>query len=316
MKFSVVVATYRRLAYVRQLIASLEKQRLDHDDFELILVSDGPDGALEQYLTARENTLINLRYCFLPVNRGPAFARNTGASLANGSFLAFTDDDCQPDPVWLEAYDAATAACAGCIFTGRVKVPLSDRPRDYERNTAGLESAEFITANCLVSAKVFRTAGMFDTRFRKAWREDSDLHFTLLEMGHKIVKVEEALVIHSVRNASWGISLKEQSKGIYEALLYKKHKMLYKRRIAATPPLDYYLMLFALVTLIFSEHTLQAVAFTAWAILYFRFVARRLNSNSLAPKHVAEMLITSLMIPFLSIFWRIRGAFRFNIFFL
>ena len=31
---------------------------------------------------------------------------------------------------------------------GRVVVPLPERPTDYERDAAGLEGTEFVTANC------------------------------------------------------------------------------------------------------------------------------------------------------------------------
>ena len=33
--------------------------------------------------------------------RGPAANRNAGALRARGEWLAFTDDDCVPDPNWL-----------------------------------------------------------------------------------------------------------------------------------------------------------------------------------------------------------------------
>ena len=58
--------------------------------------------------------------------------------------------------------------------------PCRDRPTDYERDAAGLEGAEFVTANCFCRRDVLEAVGGFDERFAAAWREDSDLHFTLL----------------------------------------------------------------------------------------------------------------------------------------
>lgn len=46
-----------------------------------------------------------------------------------------------------------------------------------------------------------------------------------------------------------------------------------------------------------------------------RFVAARLKGASLAPAHVAEMLLTSVAIPFLSLYWRVRGALHFRVLF-
>ena len=43
---------------------------------------------------------------------------------------------------------------------------------------------------------------------------------------------------------------------------------------------------------------------------------RRLEGASRRPSHVAEMVVTSALIPFLSIYWRLRGAWRFRVLFL
>lgn len=48
---------------------------------------------------------------------GPGAARNDGARAAQGELLAFTDDDCLPDPGWLRALCAASAP--GTMVGGR-----------------------------------------------------------------------------------------------------------------------------------------------------------------------------------------------------
>jgi hypothetical protein len=58
------------------------------------------------------------------------------------------------------------------------------------------------------------------------------------------------------------------------------------------------------------------IALGVWTVLMGRFLARRLRGNSHAPLHVLEMLTTSLLIPFLSIFWRLYGAVKFRVWFL
>ena len=78
-----------------------------------------------------------------------------------------------------------------------------------------------------------------DERFSAAWREDSDLHFTLLLHGGQIDRVPSALVVHPVRPARWGVSLNQQRKSLFNALLYKKHPRLYRQRIRPWPPWDY-----------------------------------------------------------------------------
>jgi len=42
----------------------------------------------------------------------------------------------------------------------------------------------------------------------------------------------------------------------------------------------------------------------------------RLRGTSHAPGHIAEMAVTSALIPPLSVFWRLRGAVKFRVLFL
>jgi hypothetical protein len=52
-----------------------------------------------------------------------------------------------------------------------------------------------------------------------------------------------------------------------------------------------------------------------WGVLTGRFLLRRLRGTSHAPSHVLEMIVTSLCIPFLSVFWRLYGAWKFRVLF-
>ena len=90
--------------------------------------------------------------------------------------------------------------------------------------------------------------GGFDERFTAAWREDSDLFFTLLEHEKLYIHAPQAQVLHPVRPASWGVSMRQQRKSMFNALLYKKHPTLYRERIQAAPPWHYYRIVVALLT--------------------------------------------------------------------
>jgi GT2 family glycosyltransferase len=199
-------------------------------------------------------------------------------------------------------------------------MPLPPAPTDYERNEAGLEGAEFVTANCFVRRDVLEAVGGFDERFTLAWREDSDLYFSLLERGFRVVHVPDAMVLHPVRPAPWGVSLLQQRKSLFNALLYKKHPALYRRKIQASPPWHYYASTGALAVAVGAALAEApgplAVALTAWLVLTASFAWRRLRGTSRRLSHVAEMLVTSALIPPLSVFWRLRGAVRFGTLFL
>lgn len=258
---------------------------------------------------------------YLPVTgaHGPAAARNAGWRAASGSLVAFTDDDCVPDPGWIRAL-AAALADGGAGVSGRIIVPLPSTPTDYERDTAGLMGAEFATANCCCRHDVLAEVGGFDEQFAIAWREDSDLQFSLLERGYQLGQAPDAVVLHPVRSAPWGISLHQQRKSIFNALLYKKHPHLYRRRIQPAPPWHYYgivgALLGALAGIALRRRWLAMACILVWMLLTGRFCARRLQRTARTPRHLAEMLVTSALIPPLAVYWRLRGALRYRVFFL
>lgn len=200
---------------------------------------------------------------------------------------------------------------------GRIVVPLPSAPTDYERDAAGLETAEFATANCFYRRDALEVVGGFDERFTAAWREDADLFFSLLERGYRVARASEAVVIHPVRPAPWGISIRQQRKSMFNALLYKKHPALYRQRIQPTPPLHYYgivgALLAALVGIVSGRGRLALMGGGLWLALTGRFCARRLRGTSHAPRHLAEMAVTSALIPPLSVFWRLRGALKYRV---
>jgi GT2 family glycosyltransferase len=321
LRVSVVVPTYRRPELLGRCLGALAVQTMAPDSYEIIIADDAASESTRRQV--EEFAIKNAcAICYVPVSHahGPAAARNAGWRAARASIVAFTDDDTVPDPGWLAAgvalleRDAELAA-----VTGQVIVPLSSSPTDYERNEAGLETAEFVTANCFCRRTVLEMLDGFDERFTSAWREDSDLHFRLLEHGLKLMKVPAAIVVHPVRPAPWGVSLRMQRKSQFDALLYKKHPSLYRKHIWRTPPLDYYAIVLSFVAAVVAT-TLEAwiactVAAVVWAALMGRFLVRRLRGTSHAPVHVLEMLITSLFIPFLSVFWRLWGALNFRVWF-
>ena len=64
------------------------------------------------------------------------------------------------------------------------------------------------------------------------------------------------------------------------------------------------------------NRVLAMLAAGAWATVTMLFCAVRLARTSRSPGHVLEMLVTSALIPPLSVFWRICGAFKFRVLFL
>lgn len=322
---SVVIPTYRRCALLMECLHALALQRFNAGDFEVIVVSDGPDADTRKVVYSWKATgLLQLKYLHLPVKAGPAAARNMGWKSAAGKLIAFTDDDCRPDPEWLNRLwdnhrndDAPLAA-----YTGKVTVPLPalEAPTDHACNTARLAAASFITANCACTKAALSLTGGFDERFSMAWREDSDLEFKFIKRGIPVRYLPVARVVHPVRYAAWGSSLKDQRKGAFNALLHRKYPHLYKTRINQAPPPGYYLMIISLtagIFCLFTHHTAAArILLFTWTLAWLHFSYKRLEHTSHRMPHIFEMLCTSAVIPFLSVYWHFYGMIRYRTFFM
>jgi len=318
---SVVIPTARRPALLRRALEALAAQSLPAPCYEIVVVDDAPSGARETFDRFARQSRPPCRYLRTRGGEGPAAARNRGWRAARGGVIAFTDDDTIPGRDWLRAGLAAFREGEGVLaVSGKVIVPLPEIPTDYERNEANLEHAGFVTANCFVLRETLRRLGGFDERFRLAWREDSELHFRLLDEADRragrIAHAEGARVLHPVREAPWGVSLSQQRKSLYNALLYRLHPRHYRSRIQPGPPWAYYGIVGGIVSAVAlacagrGEGRLPALV-SGWLI--GRFCRRRLRGTSHRPAHLAEMVVTSAAIPFLSVFYRCRGALRFRV---
>jgi hypothetical protein len=107
---------------------------------------------------------------------------------------------------------------------------------------------------------------------------------------------------------------------MYNALLYKKDPQLFRKKIYSRPYWNYYAIIYCLLTTIvaalFRYWPLVIIAGAGWLLLTGAFIAKRLKSTSPSFSHVSEMVFTSLLIPFLSVYWTWYGSFRFKTFFL
>ena len=304
---SVVIPTFGRPLLLERCLVALLRQEPGGPSFEVVIVDDGHDEATRE----RVERVASPRVRYLRSGRragGPAAARNVGWRAARARLIAFTDDDTEPASDWLRHGVAALRRGPVDAAAGQVCVPVGERPRDHELQTAGLATAEFVTANCFVRRDALDRIGGFDERFRLAWREDSDLQFSLLAAGLRIVRAREAVVRHPVRPVGWGDSLRQQRKVFFDALLFKKHPRFYRARIRSTPRWDYYAIV-ALLGLgvgcaLAGSRTLAGISLTGWAALTGVLLWRRLRGASLAPGHVAEILATSIAIPPAAVFWR------------
>ncbi|MGE9295361.1 MAG: glycosyltransferase family 2 protein [Puniceicoccales bacterium] len=86
---SVIIPTNQRPELLQRAIKSVLAQSMD--DWELLVVSDGPDP--QNRASAAPFMRRRVRYIELPQNRGANAARNEGIRQASGEWIAFLDDD-------------------------------------------------------------------------------------------------------------------------------------------------------------------------------------------------------------------------------
>src|SRR3954447_12168633 len=178
----IVVPTIGR-ASLASLLGRLEQQRGEWNG-RVIIVDDSADGGVALADRAPRDTVV-LRTAG---RRGPAAARNVGWRHADAPWVAFLDDDVEPGETWaadlvddLRDRDASVAA-----VQGHIAVPCSARPTDWERNTARLTNATWITADLVVRRAALLEVSGFDERFPRAYREDTDFALRLLAAGWRL----------------------------------------------------------------------------------------------------------------------------------
>jgi glycosyltransferase involved in cell wall biosynthesis len=198
---SVIVPTRDRPERLRRCLDALERQTAS--GFEVVVVDDGSaDGAAVADAVAGAPHARLVRSS----GRGPAAARNLGAASASTALLCFTDDDCRPEPGWLEAIRLGVGqgaeVVAGPTLTALPGNPYSvasqtvtnhlmDESRDDSRGTTAFAP----TSNVACRAEVWR-AVPFDDHYPGAAGEDRDWCARLASHG-LVLRVEpDARVWH------------------------------------------------------------------------------------------------------------------------
>lgn len=226
---SVIVPTLGDPAKLANLLPALAGQTLPRERFEVILAADQTD--LPGEIAARA-AAAGMRFVRRPVRSGPGAARNAGAAVARGEFLAFTEDDVTPAPDWLERALARLDADPALDVLEGATVKPGGRP---VRKLAA-EGPSWIPTNLFVRRSLFERVGgyhegYFDAARGIYFREDSDLGFTLEAAGARIGRAPEALVTHPDEHARYLDPLRWAARYEMDALLAARHPAPFRERI-------------------------------------------------------------------------------------
>ena len=201
--FSVVVAAYNAQDTIRSSVESALAQ--SDDDLELIIIDDGStDQTLKIAIQLScEDSRVHV---VSQPNSGPASARNHGARMAKGKFVAFLDADdawhCEKlTKHWAihdgdAGLDASFAKVHFCPESNGEMVPgrtFSQIPvGNIEMADILVENTICTTSNFVVKRDIFQSLGGFKEDMRFA--EDQEFFARLVGGGGKIRGIEEPLV--------------------------------------------------------------------------------------------------------------------------
>lgn len=197
-----IVPTYRRSHLLHRLVDSLERQTLEAQRFEVVIVDnfscDDTAAVLEE---RRSRSPLRMVVASTDSNSGPAAARNVGWRLAASPLLAFTDDDCVPDPAWLETGLAALERDPVIgVVQGRTRAAATgDEGRWVIRREISYESPWFEACNVFYRREAFEATGGFDETIR--WfGEDTAAGWDVVAAGWERDFEPNAVVTHDLEN--------------------------------------------------------------------------------------------------------------------
>jgi GT2 family glycosyltransferase len=226
-------------------------QRYPSDQFEVIVVDDGSPIPLAAVIEAFPGEM-PIRYCRQP-NLGPSVARNAGAKLAQGQYLAFTDDDCAPTPDWLTFLAQGLEGAPQAMIGGYTRNALPRNPFSitsqllidflyHYYNQTESRALFFTSNNFAVAADLFWQVGGFDETMPLAAGEDRELCDRWLDHGYKMLYWPRAVILHehNLRPFSFWRQHFNYGRG---AWLYRWLRSQRKEEAVHLEPPDFYLKL-------------------------------------------------------------------------
>lgn len=211
MKVSVVIPTWQRAPWVERCLTALEAQTRPAD--EVIVVGRAEDTAAQEVVARHAR----LPARWVEVDRpGHVAPVKRGLKEVRGDFVAFLDDDAEPESGWLGAiiapFSDPRVACVGgrVIVRGlRARVPAdAGRVRWYGRHIANVGQREdpqpvdvdgVVECNWAWRTEVLRSLS-FDERLdvHDAALYGLDLCLQARRLGYRVVYNSRARVIHHV----------------------------------------------------------------------------------------------------------------------
>lgn len=223
LRASIIIPAYNAQKTLAECLAACLGQ--DYPDFEVIVVDDGSTDSTSDVAQQFETVQYHRQ-----INGGPSSARNTGARLATGEILVYTDADCVPQPDWLTqlaaGFGEGIVAVGGTYAIANPSAPLARiiqaeialRHRKFKGDVDFLGSF-----NVAYRRAAFEAVGGFDESYRQASGEDNDLAYRLHDQSGRMVFNPKAVVSHYHPERLVAYLRTQSRHGYWRVKLYREH---------------------------------------------------------------------------------------------
>lgn len=201
MQVSVIMPTYNAASTICEQLDSLACQEWAAD-WELIIADNGSKDRTVELAETYRGRFPNLRILDAAGRRGAAYARNTGASAANGDVFVFCDADDVASPGWLtriteplREYDLVIGHMEfSALNKGNQEgaVPIEHLPSSYAPYKYYVSGAGFA-----IHRKFHETIGGFDESLMAG--EDVDYGFRVQLAGARVYFADDAIMHYRLR---------------------------------------------------------------------------------------------------------------------
>ncbi|MCC6081345.1 hypothetical protein COC60_06190 [Bacillus thuringiensis] len=217
-KVSVTVCTYNRGNIIGECIESILKNNIEKDLFEVLIIdnnsTDNTKEVVEQFCLKYSN----VRY-IREEKVGLSYARNRGIKEANGTIIAFIDDDVKVNENYIKyIIDFFNENSTEVCISGKV-IPVWDFEKPewfvsdfasiigettYGETVCTLKFREYpIGCNMIFKKNIFNKVGLFNTELgiqgdKLYLGEEVDICDRILKLGKKIYYLPNAFVYHKV----------------------------------------------------------------------------------------------------------------------
>jgi GT2 family glycosyltransferase len=211
---------------------ALEEQTLDRELWEVVIVHDYDRATAERVLDRHPLSDGQvLRHIAIAAGTGsPSYQRNLGWRAARGSLVAFTDDDCRPEPDWLQRLVEEAGRSPGAVVQGATRPdPLeADILAAPHVRTLFIEPVGAFAQTCNIAypRALLEELGGFDEQAIAAAGEDVGLWLRARASGARISGAPQAIVNHAVESHTLPGILRQNLKWHHLAYLVKRHPEL------------------------------------------------------------------------------------------